>query len=857
MQTNEQMRRNSIESLSTHAIRQWKAAIHRGGSLEPEDHAAFWDSILEDLYGNTTLRSNFKYNGKFSEYCERLYGRCSCPLVKVVPTIVQYAMDTTDRIVDLQKALGIWCKLSQEWYEKNDAIWAICYMNGTWGMTLKYQVSWLFAHFEGQDSPKKKEGVCGVDGFLCTGKPGRAILERCKGYSLKAMESRMTVLQGFKKSLLPLDERDWLLTVEGTKESLTAEAPDHSEEIEDALIRTAEELRRKMPPVKVKNNYTLSLSSCVESTRSTGGFAGEFLESKGLCFRDFLGFKGRDSIGTYWRISPAVLVGDIRYHGKHQVDLIYSRMQYTYVDVYEENKRNVLNHLSQNGVPYRRTYPSMVQIRVVPEPFKFRVISVGEYDVYSMLKPWQEMMWKTLQRFEVFSLTGSGSDFLQEKVQRILSRYWDVGQKFLSGDYQEATNKLSANASKTIADHWFKDFPEFLYILDKTLFKTELNFCNASLGVQSLIPKMAADNPLQKERVMMSNGQLMGHPCSFPILCAVNAAMCRLALEKVWNRRFSLDDIPLLINGDDCLLIGPNSLLPKWREITQEVGLLESVGKSYFSDKFAMINSRYLRVDSVAVGIEDCPDRYIAYVKNDVGYINLGILVGRKKGSNVDCEVNTSQKVDDESAYDFWQSASDNYAQMNLRCRKLNVPLMAYVRSFKRFFDKIPLPLDVPKEQGGFGFSSERVLPWPQKNPFKLSLPGKVMLGEAYFSGGMTSCLVDSHFPDFLQESKKVGKILKRVVRRESLAWCEQDPKKIQWTATTAGKQVVSGGVDWTSTMEDPVEDLEYWNTENFHEEVGAITCGSYIQDKQVYLNGQVTDVYAEFSGCLLITVLG
>jgi len=194
------------------------------------------------------------------------------------------------------------------------------------------------------------------------------------------------------------------------------------------------------------------------------------------------------------------------------------------------------------------------------------------------------------------------------------------------------------------------------------------------------------------------------------------------------------------------------------------------------------------------------PDRYRACVKHDVGYLNLGILVGRKKASNVDCEVNVAEKVDDISAYKFWQSASDNFEQMNLRCRKLHIPLGQYVRSFERFFKKIPLDLGLPKEMGGFGFKTEKKVTSISsiRRPFSQRRSGSLALGEAYFAGGMATAFDDDTFPDFLAEARIVAKRLKGKIVPDSIEelnetfgkfvedFVEEAPeKKPTWTATT------------------------------------------------------------------------
>jgi hypothetical protein len=479
---------------------------------------------------------------------------------------------------------------------------------------------------------------------------------------------------------------------------------------------------------------------------------------------------------------------------------------------------------------------SIVDVRVIPEPFKFRVISVGEFNSYSVLKPLQVMLWKTLQKFECFSLTGRGADDLFFRAESIITKYWDVGMKFLSGDYKAATNMLSSYAAQTLSEAWLADYPELSMWLKKSLYTSTLTFEKAGKGVVSSLPGQEEITSTFDD-VEMLNGQLMGHPCSFPILCGVNAAICRMVLEKVWGRRFSLDDLPLLVNGDDCLLIGPDSLYGEWKSRIGEVGLVESVGKTYVSDKFAMINSRYLSIRTRAVeqsALEVTSDvfsqmyselstRYVAYIAHDVGYCNLGILVGRKKGSNVDCEVNVAEKVDDRSAYAFWQSAADNFKQMNLRCKRLKVDLGRYVKSFQRYLSAIPMDLHLPKEQGGFGFEDEGscgktlllhkfratdcechkntllrkfkmhydVCPGSDspkwRTPFVMPRTSAIMLGEAYYSGGMATVYDDDTFPDFLAEAWEWGKLSKRfAVRRSDVASCDPEPKvQHEWTVTT------------------------------------------------------------------------
>jgi hypothetical protein len=782
------MRRETVISLFTSLVQEWKARDLVSKTLEPVNKdSRMIDRVLVELYGvNNSLRLNDYSDSRLSNYLGVLYNVCNCPCVKAAPKVAEYALDTTDRIMDLCRALGYKGQFSDEWTQQTDIHYALLYLTRCWGTNLKYHSQWLFNHYENQKQSIRPAEIVGTDGSLCYGKPGQTIRRRLRGWGLKAMESRLTILQGFKKSLLPLQEEDWFATVEGTAQSLGNEAPDMTEEVCQELVRTGRELARKMPAYVVRKNFKLSTSACRESKRSEGGFAGEYFRRMGI----------RNSI--IYRISPPYLVGDFSTVGTEEVGLVYSRCEFNYRDVYNE-------YASCSNMSILSERAAVVDVRVIPEPFKFRVISVGEFNSYSVLKPLQVMLWKTLQKFECFSLTGKGADDLLLRAEGIITKYWDVGMKFLSGDYKAATNMLSSYAAQTLSEAWLVDYPELSMVLKKSLYTSTLDFEKSGLGVTSSVPEQVVDGTVFPD-VTMLNGQLMGHPCSFPILCGVNAAICRMVLEKVWGRRFSLDDLPLLVNGDDCLLVGPDSLYGEWKSRIGEVGLVESVGKTYVSDKFAMINSRYLSIRTRAVNqdwdqwvrkdlVQEIPTRYVAYVAHDVGYCNLGILVGRKKGSNVDCEVNVAERVDDDSAYAFWQSAADNFKQMNLRCQRLSVDLGRYVKSFQRFFSAIPLDLHLPKEQGGFGFEVEgqekTLLSYKfrttEKSPFVLTKASAVMLGEAYYCGGMASVYDDNAFPNFLEEAREWSKLSKRwAVRRMDVASCDPEPKVCrQWTVTT------------------------------------------------------------------------
>jgi hypothetical protein len=113
----------------------------------------------------------------------------------------------------------------------------------------------------------------------------------------------------------------------------------------------------------------------------------------------------------------------------------------------------------------------------------------------------------------------------------------------------------------------------------------------------------------------MQNGQLMGSPLSFPILCAINLVAYWTALEEYLCRRIDISDLPVLVNGDDILFRSNDEFYPIWQKWIKAVGFTLSVGKNYISRDFLTVNSE-------------------SFVWNDrsrrlrkIGFLNPGLLI--------------------------------------------------------------------------------------------------------------------------------------------------------------------------------------------------------------------------------------
>jgi hypothetical protein len=118
-----------------------------------------------------------------------------------------------------------------------------------------------------------------------------------------------------------------------------------------------------------------------------------------------------------------------------------------------------------------------------------------------------------------------------------------------------------------------------------------------------------------KTHVTQTNGQLMGHPLSFVLLCMAN--------KLVYQRFADVCQIPdecrgCLVNGDDMIFLAPPGLRDKFLEISGSIGFQESFGKNYESKRFGMINNKIFK-KSIREG---------EMVVEEVGFMNCKIVAG-------------------------------------------------------------------------------------------------------------------------------------------------------------------------------------------------------------------------------------
>nr|UQB76054.1 RNA-dependent RNA polymerase [Flumine narna-like virus 51] len=317
------------------------------------------------------------------------------------------------------------------------------------------------------------------------------------------------------------------------------------------------------------------------------------------------------------------------------------------------------------------------------------------------MKPIQHWMWSCLKKHKVFALIGryvteADIERVNEKMTNGYSDYIS-----LSGDYQEATNLIRSFASERVCKRimmWVTRNMETALkeSLPKNFLIDMLVLFERSLTHHIFETK---DEKGRKAFHEQLNGQLMGSITSFVMLCIINAACCRLALEKANLTTYRVSDkptkfstgpiAPLAVNGDDCDLCGDSKYLRLyWEAATTVVGLKTSLGKTYFGDKkakkqrildntlvedkipkFCTINSTLFVLSEPTMEGEN----YIKPKWSEVKYVNLGLLYGKsrsvagkgKEDLGTETLGNISRELKRSCPADLWLTVKQLFIKMN------------------------------------------------------------------------------------------------------------------------------------------------------------------------------------------------
>lgn len=277
------------------------------------------------------------------------------------------------------------------------------------------------------------------------------------------------------------------------------------------------------------------------------------------------------------------------------------------------------------------------------EALKVRVISKGPPYLYTYLKPFQKFMHRVLRHHKTFQLVGK--PVTEEIINSIFPQFVDPKMIFLNGDYKASTDNLRGWVSETLATELSSLLIENRKEGDDS-YTIDLELLIRSLTQHIFV--FRDDDKIITHQLPQRDGQLMGSISSFPFLCLANAALCRLSMELTSGRKYFLHQLPLLVNGDDCTMVGHRGeesffqpfvgLRDIWTKITNYAGLTSSQGKTIFSlphKPMIVINSmtfdwngdKFLERKYVPLGIMmNKPRSGITGIANERNYYALGSL---------------------------------------------------------------------------------------------------------------------------------------------------------------------------------------------------------------------------------------
>jgi hypothetical protein len=273
------------------------------------------------------------------------------------------------------------------------------------------------------------------------------------------------------------------------------------------------------------------------------------------------------------------------------------------------------SYLGESVEILKRKGPLRVRMAAVLEPLKVRLVSKGEALPYWLARDFQKSMWNYLQKFPQFALTGrpmSSFDLtgIIEREKKLNLTF----PKWVSGDYSAATDGIDYRLTNKVMEVFLRKS-----ILDESL----KDLLRGVIGLQFIeYPFKDIDDQMQM------NGQLMGSVLSFPILCLINLVAYWRSLEEYLGRLVRMEDLPVLINGDDILFRANDRLYSIWLRRIAEVGFSLSLGKNYLHESLLMINSEMYRYTKGQRDGFNCNFKKI-------DYLNCGLLTGQSKTSRI------------------------------------------------------------------------------------------------------------------------------------------------------------------------------------------------------------------------------
>lgn len=319
-----------------------------------------------------------------------------------------------------------------------------------------------------------------------------------------------------------------------------------SSDVEDSISESVAEIGDMV--ADYSRAFAPSTSSCLESSRSRGGLQGYVRQN----------------------VLPGLIV---EHPFLTTVEELADKMsdQELALTNWSSVWTQVLEELLQRAEEVDSTVDTYhARVAGIPEPLKVRLVTRQSW-VLNLLAPIQKAWHSAMRSLPVYQLIG-GVDVSQAITGLALSK----GQKFVSGDYEAATDNIylryTEYAAREMLDH------------------TEIRLPSGLEGFEPLIRRVAIRSlteiavDLGEQQIPVTRGQMMGHILSFPLLCVLNRSASCLAIPR---------DRFMRVNGDDVLFPASPVEYETWKQKTATIGLKFSLGKNYYSRDLALINSEF------------------------------------------------------------------------------------------------------------------------------------------------------------------------------------------------------------------------------------------------------------------------
>lgn len=464
-------------------------------------------------------------------------------------------------------------------------LWSLCLGAE---VVFKFVLCDAYAHWVKDERPKAPEGLRKNALFAMFGPNLRGPLSRKTLPVFRNPRERHIFqysVNQLKKGTHPIPE--WDIDV-GLRETFVALTTDREVEDHYKGINIAELLRQSIydviqeviRPVKTKTRPLLpSPSATIDMTRREGG-----------------GLTGT-SVAINW--------ARLEKHEKETYAVDTAPIDVDYIEGQRVEHTAIPQDLLRNLWEDHRSAQPEAMVHEVLEPFKLRTITTGPSADYYLAKYVNRLIHRQLMRHPTFCFTARPVN-LEDLEDLFL---WE-DEKLASADFKSATNEL------------LREMSEYTNLCLSARLGWSLEYHEWSTRLLTRVDLICHLHNGEVLKGRQANGQLMGCPLSFYILCLINAAVGRVAsyindTGRIPPRRTirtavltpggtpavvreqgpfrinkPLRTCRLRINGDDNVVVVRPAMYDLFVALCKRAGFQLSVGKSYVSREFGMINSK-------------------------------------------------------------------------------------------------------------------------------------------------------------------------------------------------------------------------------------------------------------------------